>query len=695
MPSKRTNFFHNNPWFYFVVFTLANSVLSYLSLSNSLKLAIMVLGIGIPLLLALRHSAKEPLSDAPVPWQEFLPPIPRWAWVLLGFAVSFVHFFKLGALFPMPYADGSVMAGYSIDLSEHWRWKLFSGPGQLPPTLVWLNSLFFRLGLPSLLASRLGSAFLSAAAVPLFYWALRTFFSKSFGFTAACLMALSLWCFGNGRVCEGGVTLLPWELLCFIFLGNFLKETDPSRKGWKAALLGISAGLCYLVFASWPFVVLLIGITVCFSGSAKPGKSIRNISFFSLGFLFSFLPFLAAIGLGAYSLSIRVFSSFVNCGSWKDRFLTDVSYFSSLFWGPLNTVSVYADHNFEKLNPLWGAAFFMGVIQLFRCRSTNTTRWLVGAFLLCSFPVYVSSYVEMFRISALLPFLLLVTAWGAGSLLMSVTKGKRTLVLILFLAISAGLDGVQILKFYSSPDESGGRKSFRILKGLSEQWGPGLVFADFLSNGNFDLFLDTYDFNAAGNPRLDPGQARWAAISANPHYVPYLNGVFPGARWIVPGIGPADGDNMLGIFEVNETNNAALARWVSAQRYFHKLDLECSDISIPKTYEAARQTLLEGPALAAGDRMLESCYWEKVSEFYYHNGFQGHYGDVVYALQQAIQKGCPAAHLYYKLGSLYLRKKNFSGARKAFDAALKIEPNYADVLSAKNLLSEMEKGLKP
>ena len=119
------------------------------------------------------------------------------------------------------------------------------------------------------------------------------------------------------------------------------------------------------------------------------------------------------------------------------------------------------------------------------------------------------------------------------------------------------------------------------------------------------------------------------------------------------------------------------------------MDSQSENINIPKTSATAYQTLAEGQSLVAGDRFLESCYWEKASEFYYQHGYQDHYQDIANALQQAIKKGYPSAHLYYKLGCLYLRKKNFMDARAAFETALKEEPQYKDVIEAEQLLGGM------
>jgi hypothetical protein len=54
--------------------------------------------------------------------------------------------------------------------------------------------------------------------------------------------------------------------------------------------------------------------------------------------------------------------------------------------------------------------------------------------------------------------------------------------------------------------------------------------------------------------------------------------------------------------------------------------------------------------LLEGDPFLESCFWERMGEVYYHFGHR--YQDHLQAVQQAIQKGYPAVHLYYELAGL-------------------------------------------
>jgi len=650
----------------------------------------MGLGVFLPLLESIWSLEKEHSAGTLPLDQEFLPPIPRWVWLILGFIVFFIHFLKIADPIPIPAGDDCLTAIISIDLSEKWNWKPFYFSAQHPAPYFWINSFFFKCVPSTFTSLRSTSAFIAVLVVPLFYWALRNIFSISFGFLGACLMALSLWCFNFGRMCSFGVTILPWELVCLFLLSRFIKESEPAGQKRKLAVLGFWAGLGYLCFPTWPFVLAVVFVTILLEHFRQKPQSPTSLLWFLIFFFISFFPLLIAIWTRQYSLADRLASSLANNRSGEEHFLNAFSYFSAFFWGPLKGIVVGYAENFERLNPLLGAAFFLGFIQLFRYRRTPICRWAILASFIFFLPALVSTYLETFRVLALLPLLLSVTAWGLLDLLLTVRKERRFFVLGIFLTCSASIDSVRIVNYFSSPDQIAGQNYIKSLKNISLSRGPALILSDFLPKGNPDLFMDTYDFNAAQNPRFNPEASKWALLSANRHYYPYLKSLFPDAQWNFSDLTATDDEGMLGFIPFDDKNQGVLRRWVTAQMYFHRLNSEITGINQPRTYEIACNTLAEGQTLVQGDRFLESCYWEKAADFYYNHDFQNHYADLVNALRQAIGQGYPAAHLYYRLGSLYLRKKQFAESRKAFEFALKAEPHYTDVLEAENLLNGLD-----
>lgn len=691
-------------WCLFVLFAVLESFLSYFPLSNAAKITLFALGILFPLLAAARFLSGIPAVEA-IFHEEFLPAISGWNWTILGLACLFLHFFKLNEPWPTWLKSDEGLNGlFAIGLSERWNWKYFYFSGQFPGVLIWASGFLSRFIRNPFLALWAVPALVSTSLLPLGYLALRSTFSKSFSFVGACLITFSLWVFAAGRMVVPGPLILPWEMVCLFLLGGFLREKDPGIKKRWAAFLGFSTGLCYLNCPTWPFVVLLVFLTA-FGGTWR--RPLHNGSFFPRFFIFflgALVPFLVLWGKGEYSISNRFLSSFGDAIPLAQRGQVIFSYFSSLFWGPLRGVGVFFSENLERFNPVLGAAFFVGVLQWWRARSQRVSQWLGLAFLVFFSPAFVSVYVEMLRILTLLPVLLLVTAWGTTGLLLEVRKPNRIFALLLLLGVSVVSDGIRVWQLHRDPAtvfsnqlvetiQLGSQRAYQILADVSRKDGPGLIFTEFQTHWNDQtVFVTTYPFNAAENPRLDPAHAKWAAVLTDDYYFPFLSRRFPEAHWLEPGRGLPEGAGMLlGLIPVAEGNWGTLVRWMSAHHVFREMREATADISTPETYGRARKILAEGQKELNQDRFLESSYWELMAEFYYQYDYRSHYQDLVGAVQKAIRRGYPASPLYYRLGSLYLRKGNFKEARRAFRAALREQPENGDVLKALSLLSRMEK----
>jgi tetratricopeptide (TPR) repeat protein len=684
-------FLKRSNWEYFIYFLLINAVLSYIKLSNELKILLIGLGIFLPLFLAAFGRSQKPSHEQPTPFQEFLHPLSPWVGITLVLVTLWIHLYRLDDSIPLPFGDNSLEAIFSMDLSKKWNDRLFYFSAQHPPVYYWINSLFIRWIPSSFEALRMTSTLSALVSVPLYYCALSGVFSKSFSLLGTGGMILSLWCFAFGRICCLGAAILPWELIGFILLGRYFHSYALSEKRSLLAWMGFVVGLGYLIFPIWPFVLLVFLITV-FVFEWSKGHSIRksliSLFWFALFFLLAFCPLLLAIEHGDYNLLGRLTSAFSGTDPKHVSFPITFSYLSCLFWGPLQDVTVGYTENFERLNPLWGALFFVGMIQLIRNRAHPLSRWILFSSLIFFSPSFFSTYVETFRILTLLPLLLVVISWGASNLLLSLPNSRRVLAIGVFLVFSTAWDGARVIQYLSSPSQTATRNYVQVLKNLSLSRGPAVVLADFLPKGNPDLFVDTFDFNVSQNPRLNQAKANWALLSFNQHYFPYLSKLFPKAHWIFSEVPTIGGDGMLAIIPIDSSNQSLLRSWAVAQDYFHRLNSQIVNINLPRTYQSALRALAEGQTLVQGDRFLESCYWEKAADFYYNHDFKNHYPQVVGSLQQAIDRGFPAAHLYYDLGSLYLRKRNFNGARQAFLSALKTDPKNKPVLQALLLLDK-------
>ena len=249
------------------------------------------------------------------------------------------------------------------------------------------------------------------------------------------------------------------------------------------------------------------------------------------------------------------------------------------------------------------------MIQLIRNRSHPLSRWILLSSLILFSPAFFSTYLETFRILTLLPLLLVVIGWGASDLLLNLPNPRRVLAIGLFLAFSTVWDGARVFSYYLSPVQVANRNSIQALKNLSLSSGPALVLADFLPEGNPNLFMDSFDFNANQNPRLDPAQANWALLSFNRHYFPFLTKLFPKAQWIFSDVPSTGGEGMLAIIPIDNSNQSLLGTWATAQDYFHGLNSQIVNINLPRTYQSTLRALAKGQTLVQGDRFLESCYY--------------------------------------------------------------------------------------
>jgi hypothetical protein len=688
-------------WLYFFILAAANFLLSAASLSYPLKALVFVLGILLPLAAATRDQSNwggppNGLQD------EFFPSIPGWLWFLAGAGALFVRFYHLDSLFLWPNGDESLHSMLAIDLTEKWTWKFFYTAGQHPPLLIWVLSLFFRLFQSPFLSFWLVPALAATLTLPFAYLILRARFSKSLSFVGLCLLGFSLWPFYCGRWCQQGVLIPPWECLCIFLLVVFLKEETPaSQKKW-AALLGLTAGLGSFTFTTWPFVALMVLLAVFGGSFSRMRKNKIYIPYFFGPFLAAVIPFLLAVKREGFGGHIGAMSFLSGWYSLQHQGLTVLSYLGSLFWGTLEGDSVYIADSGGLLNPFLGAAFFLGMIQLYRFRSQAWARWTAAAFFIGFAPGFLSMNVEMFRVVQVLPFLLLITALGLSALLATLPAKRRLGVFLMLMAVSAFLDGSVILRSHVNPLTLpppvktrlpiGEMRAYQILKTTSDRFGNGLLFTEFVETP-FDQspFVTTYAFNAAENPRLDPSKASWAAVLTNVDYRDFLAPRFTGARWFWLDQDQPSGKLLLGLIPMNAPNQPILARWTQAHHYFRQLSRETNNISESQTYSAARAAFDQPVSWIQGDRFLESCYWDKRAEFDYYYNYQAHYEDQLHALRQAVARGYPAANLNYKLGSLLLRKKEFPEARRAFEAALRADPQDKDVQDALGILDLLER----
>ena len=144
----------------------------------------------------------------------------------------------------------------------------------------------------------------------------------------------------------------------------------------------------------------------------------------------------------------------------------------------------------------------------------------------------------------------------------------------------------------------------------------------------------------------------------------------------------------MGIIPINAGNQTEFENWVRVYPFFRELDWHWLNLADGVKGEPFLADFARVKPLLAGDPLLEACYWEKVEGILYRDR---NYPADVASLEKAITEGYPAAHLYYKLGSIQLRKNEMGKARQNLYKAQAASLNLTLSKEAIQMADEIEK----
>ena len=684
--------YRRNLWAYFLLFLAANTLISYSGFSFEIKSALILLGIVLPLYVGARTQAGLSFRETPAYEKDLLNPFPGWLLFAGVVAAAFLRFYKLETLFCWPTLDEGWNGILAIELSKHWSWRFFYTFGQAPPLPVWCGALLFKLGCAPAFCLWFPSAVVSLLSVVAGYLAARQFFSQSFSLVCGGLLAFSYWPLFIGRFCHQGIWLPLWVCAVFYLWGRLLKAKDDSARNSRAFALGIGLGLGSFTFTPWIGVAGFTLLSVLWGLKVSSSEGRRQAVYLGTGFLLGLLPFISAVtreGFGHHILSLSPW------GGWfhgLDFFTNLFKYFAVLVWGAFEANPAYTPVWGGFLNPLLGAFFFTGLLELGGLFRLGLARWMAIAFLLFLLPGALSPNLETFRIAQVLPLLMWITALGIHGALGRIPTGRKVPVFCLILAFVGGLDFFLLAAPYSNPvahPENFGRPLKSLEKYLAYQHlkerRPQFLLTDFETDSYNDptLSLMTYGLNGARNTESDPPQKELWAVFINTHYTPFLRRRFPESQWACFPIGPmrqpADGGNVLGFLSDIPGQVPNLRQWLLAHELFQKADLQ--RFSQEKAdFKAVLQTLESAYPLVKGDPFLESVFWDKRGSYEYE---ALNYDQHLYSYQMAVTKGYPTADFYFKLGQLLLLKGKKAEAQAAF---LKATQAPLDLTPAKAVL---------
>ncbi len=680
-----------NPWFYIPFILIGNFLLSYFHLSVTSQLWIAVTCLLLPLVLALSSCPPAARGESMVP-VEFLPTFPIGVMVVIGLLAIFIRFYKLTNLSGWPLIDEGYFGFAALELSEERKWSLFYLPFQSPPLFPWSLGLFFKILGPSLTSLWLFPACLSFLLILLYFWACKLFFNRSFAWIGGSLFALSFWPFYLGRYSVPPLFLVFWELLVFISLGGFLKSLSGYGQNKKAALLGVLTGVGFYAYLSWPFMVLLIFLTVAM---ALRGSSFKfsTLFWFLIPLILSATPFLVAAfyqRLGTYFSMLWAFQAHHD---WQSQTKICWNYFCSIFWGVETNRHGYKPFWGGYLNPLLDSFFFLGLVELYRFRNTAMGLLLGFGLVLFILPGWLTMELEFFRLVLIIPLLLAVIMMGMSVLALKLSPSVRLGAILGILAISTGLDFYHLLGPYQQSCHSDyltfnadtrsyeRMKAYDILREKAQNKGPGLIFTSFESSSfNQTLTLATYPFNAAWNPRLSPTNSTWIGFLTNINYAPFLARRFPEIQWFqtIPENYRSQEILILGILDMNHPEiRAILGHWMEFERAMRPLVWETVNLGFGKSHQHILDSMARLQTLANSDPFLKSCLAEKI---FFNAMVDSKPALGLEALRQALTMGYPAAHLFNDLGVFWFTQGDYAKARQAFESALRSPLNHTNAL---------------
>jgi hypothetical protein len=679
-----------NPWFYFFLFFVVDAYLSYMPVSDVEKYWVFLIGILTPVLLIF--FSKRPLGNVKenIFQQESFEKSTFGLWMGLGALLMGLRFWKLTTLFSWPTGDESEIGMLAIGLTRDWNWHFFHGFAQVPFSFHWACCFFYQITHSAKLAVWFLPAAISAILIPLTYLGARRFCGHSFSIILASLMAVGFWPMYLGRA-GSPVFMVFWELgVLYIFLvvlSHIEKDSCLLPAGW----LGFITGLGSLTSVAWIVIgapVFLGMIWVCF-------KNKKKLSFFIffISMIVSLSPFLTAVLREGYGGHLQAVGFWNGRWDWRSETSRFLDYWMIL-WASINERVVYGTPWGGFLNPILASLFFLGLVEIYFRFSKFCFYLFLLALTICLAPGFLALTVQTFRILLVLPFLFLAAALGLQRLLGLVLPARKVWIALIILGLSFLADFSRLVAPFWNPDhlpilfENTGRSyekyyAGRVLEGLHEHYGPGLIYTDLVP-GVMDesLAFVTYPYNAAWNPEEVKKKPRWAAIFTNSHFQSFVSKRFPLARWeFIPSADPSNsGSHVLGIVPVTDETEPVFKSWQSTYDFFMSTNLLILDNANKKSNEFILKNMIEFYPRVSNDPFLQSVYLEKLldtytKERYFHPDDTGiNYSSYAAVLNSDLKKGYPDAWVYAHAGRLLMAEKQNAKAGVLLRTAVRLDP---------------------
>jgi tetratricopeptide (TPR) repeat protein len=644
----------------------------------------------------MKISRGERLEKALLPGDRGAGIFPAWAWwVLLAAGFAF-RSFRFWAFPHWPLLDESNTVQAALELNRHWDWRFFYSEGQSPPLLNWATAFLLKSTDRPFFALLVPPFAVSCLTLLLAWRAARLFFPEEPAFLFTAFWAFGFWPVYLQAFSLQAACLPLWEMGVFFLLALLLARKR--EKDWaRLLLLGGCTGMGYWTYPSWPVVAAAV-MAVLWRRSPRFNEKMKGMGSFAAGFALAAAYFGAAVvrngGYGTHFVGYSAFSGWFQAGK---VLLSGLDYVNGIFWGHWSD-GAYAPARGGFLNPLEASFFWLGIWGIGKSGAVaGFFRKSAAAFVWFLAPGFLSQNLQFLRTIQVIPLALALSAWGFFQCLQALPRQNRKAFLTLVLSAGLAWNAWRLAEAFSPivGQTAPIRTVYQTLEKIQRDQGPGIILTQFKiqNHPEENLAGAVFPFNAAQNERLDFHRASWAALLVHADEVPFLAGNFPSARWWKPSepVGD-DGEFAVGWIPILAREGPRIEAWMKADGWLQMGDWKSIDVSNSKTYQEALRYWLDPPALMKEDPFLQSCYWERLSEFYYLRGYEKHYELQVRALRNAVDWGYPAPHLYFDLGCLLLRGGRYPEARRSLERALVLDPGNPSIRRALGLLGQMERG---
>lgn len=687
---------------------LIHVLLSYAPFPFQVKFWLFLIGWGGVLAVWRFHPGLPEKTDQEiVPW-------PAWLAFLVVASALGMRILWPANFLTWPLYDEMINGYYAMRLNQHWDWHPFFFWTQLPPLLIWLLAFLFKI-LPSTLnAIRVLPILISLAILPVAYHSIRRFFPRSTAWLFLAFLSTGFGFLYFGRICHQSLLLLLFEFLAFDALGGYLKASSSTLRSIWLGVCGIVIGAGFYTYFSWPVVGLAMTLPILVRIYRLPSRREKaaQLLLFGLPLMVVLLPLLFALwerNFGSYYSFMIAFNP--SRDSFSSYLLRVSETLSGIFWGYPHDEFFYGPVWGGLFNPVSGGLMLLGCFWQSQKMSRERALWFWGAVTLFLAPGILSGPpLNELRIIQFLPLGAFSAVQCLEFLLIQLPMKNRLFVLLVFLALSTGLDFIHLQKtkdylgaYFKNQKTAEYPIAYPILEKEYQANGRGIILFNLTMPvfPDYSLRMACFPFNAADVPRPKETPPTWVGFICNIHFRPFLEREFPEGQWfwlskdLAPETNCYTGGFMLGLIPITDRNRARLEAW---EEFNHRMDAVFQPFMIDPIGPAKEKAMEKMDQMASSldpDPFLQSCYWDMV--FCLHNYGNGigisiaQNREILFsALNNALRKGYPAAYFYNELGSLYVFDQNYGKARDAFNAAIRSPLNLTPAQFNLEMLKQVE-----